>query len=123
MLALALAVTTLSGCGQSVASISDGELLEQLGSGDPPLVLDVRTPEEFASGHIEGAVNIPHDQVDGRIAELSASRDREVVVYCERGGRAAKALDVLERSGFRQVRHLEGDMSGWRSKQLPCVGC
>jgi rhodanese-related sulfurtransferase len=111
------------GCGRAAATISDRELLEQLGSGNPPLVLDVRTPAEFASGHIEGALNVPHDQIGERLEELSASRDREVVVYCERGPRAAQAADVLERAGFRLVRHLDGDMGAWRSNRLPCVGC
>jgi rhodanese-related sulfurtransferase len=119
----ALVLAAALGCGGDVATISDRDLLAQLGSPNPPLVLDVRTPQEYASGHIAGAVNLPHDEVGARLGELGAERDREVVVYCERGPRALKALDILEASGFREVRHLDGDMSGWRSKALPCVGC
>ena len=121
-LALFAALALGIGCVRDMVSISDVELLERLRAADPPLVLDVRSPKEFESGHIAGARNLPYDEVGERLAELGDSRDREVVVYCERGFRAAKAADVLEGAGFRVV-HLEGDMSGWRSKKLPCTGC
>ena len=121
--AVALALGLSTGCGWGVASISDQELLARMGASDPPLVLDVRSPKEYAAGHISGAVNLPYDQVEERLTELEGARDREVVVYCERGPRAYRALGVLADAGFRDVRHLEGDMSGWRKKQLPCTGC
>jgi len=111
------------GCGPAAPSISDRELLSRLESSDPPVVLDVRTPQEFAAGHIVGALNIPIDEVEGRLGELDGARTGEVVVYCEKGPRALKALAVLERAGFAGARHLEGDMSAWREQQLPCVGC
>ncbi len=122
VLALVVIVLLGSGCMGDMASISDIELLERLGAADPPLVLDVRSPKEFDTGHIAGAKNLPYDEVGDRISELGDARDREVVVYCERGFRAAKAADALEGAGFRVV-HLEGDMRGWRDKKLPCVGC
>ena len=87
--------------------------------GTAPLLLDVRTPEEYASGHVPGAVNIPHDQLGSRVNEIEAHRDQEVVVYCERGGRAANAAETLEAAGFITIRHLSGDMSAWRDAGLP----
>ena len=63
-----------------------------------------------------GAVNVSHEYVADRIGELGPAR--EVVVYCERGGRAAQAADVLRDAGFT-VRHLAGDMSAWREQGLP----
>jgi len=121
--AAALALGLSTGCGFGVPSISDQELLARMEASDAPLVLDVRSPKEFAAGHIPGAVNLPYDQVEERIDELGPSRDRQVVVYCERGPRAFRALGTLEDAGFADLRHLEGDMSGWRQKQLPCTGC
>ena len=79
-------------------------------------MLDVRSAEEFTSGHVPGARNIAFDQVAAHIAKLGAPG--EVVVYCEHGGRAAKAAEVLNRAGFR-VQHLTGDMSAWREQGLP----
>jgi rhodanese-related sulfurtransferase len=104
------------------ATIAPAELARRL-SEDPPLVLDVRTPEEFASGHVPGAVNIPHTELGERLAELPGDRGGEVVVYCERGGRAARAEDLLREAGYTAVRHLEGDMAAWRRDRRPCEGC
>jgi phage shock protein E len=107
-------------CGGSGAGarseIAPEELLAVAGQAGAPLVLDVRSPEEFATGHVPGARNVEYDEVAARLVELGPAR--EVVVYCEKGGRAAKAEEVLAGAGFA-VRHLTGDMSGWRAAGLP----
>ena len=84
-------------------------------------ILDVRTQEEYASGHVPGALHIPHDEVATRLEEVGADRDRTLVVYCERGGRAMQAEEALRAAGYTDVRHLEGDMRGWREAGLPVV--
>lgn len=118
LLALCLAA---GGCvaETSDAGTSQAEVAARIESGSAPLLLDVRTPEEYARDHVPGAVNIPHDQLASRVSEIDVHRDREVVVYCERGGRAAKASEILEASGFSTIRHLDGDMSAWREAGLP----
>jgi rhodanese-related sulfurtransferase len=78
-------------------------------------VLDVRTPEEYAAGHVPGAVNIAIGTLDERVSEVP--KDRLIVVYCEKGSRAARAEKLLSANG-REVRHLAGDMSGWRAAKL-----
>lgn len=83
------------------------------------VILDVRTPEEFAAGHVPGARNIPHDQLPNRIAELAGIEDREVVVYCRSGRRAATAQDTLAAHGFKRIIHLEGDMLKWEAERRP----
>jgi rhodanese-related sulfurtransferase len=105
------------------SSISQAELAERIGTRSAPLIIDVRSRSEFDTGHIPGAVNIPHDELPGRLGELGTKRDREIVVYCERGGRSMAAASALRGSGFPTVRRLEGDMSAWRAAQLGCVGC
>ncbi|HEY8154298.1 MAG TPA: rhodanese-like domain-containing protein [Myxococcota bacterium] len=113
----ALSCSAEAGAGAAV-DISSQQAIELQESGEVLLFVDVRTPEEYASGHVPGAVNIPKDQLPGRLAELESSRDR-LVVYCERGPRAAAAAATLQRAGFTGVRHLSGDMSGWRAAGLP----
>lgn len=75
-------------------------------------VLDVRSPEEFAEGHLAKAVNLPVAQVGSRISEIEAlvggDRSRPVVVYCAAGGRAAKAKAALEAAGFTNVTNGGG---------------
>lgn len=61
------------------------------------LLLDVRTPQEFAEGHVNGATNIPVQELPQRVAELGAAR--QVVVYCRSGGRSAAAAQILRRAG------------------------
>jgi len=83
------------------------------------LILDVRTPDEYGSSHVPGAVNVPHGEVAERLAELGTNRDRPVIVYCESGRRAGLAEAVLVEAGFSDVRHLEGDMRAWREAGRP----
>ena len=117
---LAASLLAILGCSAStpgVQEISPAEFLS-----NPPedvLILDVRTPDEFRSGHVPDALNIPHDQLSDRLAELGSDPDRTVVVYCERGGRAGQAAEVLLDAGYGSVLHLEGDMSDWRAKGHP----
>jgi rhodanese-related sulfurtransferase len=114
---LLLTVLACGGGGATDPSeISAQALLAFAGQTNAPLVLDVRSAEEFAGGHVPGAVNVSHEHVAARIGELDPAR--EVVVYCERGPRAAKAADVLRDAGFA-VQHLTGDMSAWREQGLP----
>lgn len=121
LLQLAGLVAVALACGPASPIVSQEELLERLESGSPPLLLDVRTPAEFASGHVPGALNVPHTELADRLAELEP--DDEVVVYCESGRRAQVASSLLEARGFSAVRHLDGDMSAWRRAELPCTGC
>jgi rhodanese-related sulfurtransferase len=81
-------------------------------AGERPFIVDVRTAEEFDPGHIEGAVNIPVDELRARLAEIP--RNREIVVYCQVGQRGYLATRVLLQSGFSAL-NLSG---GYRSYQL-----
>lgn len=81
------------------------------------LLLDVRTPKEFAEGHVPGARNIPLHELSSSLHLLP--RDQPITVYCEVGGRAGKAIGLLEDAGFNQVRELTGSMRVWRAKGLP----
>lgn len=72
-------------------------------AGDSVLYLDVRTPEEFRTGHVEGAVLLPHDQMEQRWQELAEWQDKPVVVYCRSGRRSGIAIDVLRARGFNNL--------------------
>jgi phage shock protein E len=87
----------------------DGAQAKKLVDGGA-LLLDVRTPEEFASGHVGGAVNIPVQVLGQRLAEVG-SKDREVVVYCKSGGRSARAATELRQAGYKV--HDLGGIGNW----------
>jgi rhodanese-related sulfurtransferase len=74
-------------------------------------LVDVRTPGEFAGGHLPGAVNIPVDELDGRLGELQP-KEGAIVLYCRSGRRSAIAARTLKAAGFAEVRDL-GSMSRW----------
>jgi rhodanese-related sulfurtransferase len=102
----------------TIPVITEQQLLARQAKHDPSLVvLDVRTPKEYAEGHVPGAVNISHDQVASRLAEIP--RDKDVVLYCHSGRRAGMAADVLKSNGYSRLYHLEGDMMGWVAQKQP----
>jgi rhodanese-related sulfurtransferase len=125
ILAVALLLAAAVSCYRAAAesSITQAELADRIAAERAPLILDVRTQSEFSTGHIPGAVNIPHTELAGRLGELGGGSDREIVVYCEGGSRAMAAASELQRAGFSSVLLLQGDMSAWRKSQRFCVGC
>ena len=98
-------------------SISAAQLQARRESGVAPVVIDVRTREEYASGHIPGAVHIPFDQVAQRISEVDAPNG--VALYCMIGPRARKGESALLDSGYKSVLHLEGGLAAWQAAGLP----
>ncbi len=74
-------------------------------------LVDVRTPGEFAAGHIDGAVNVPIQELEGRLHELGPKRDA-IVLYCRSGNRSNRAATLLRSAGYATVHDL-GAMSRW----------
>jgi rhodanese-related sulfurtransferase len=101
-------------------SISPAELHAQRESGVAPVVIDVRTPEEYATGHIPDAVNIPFDQVAERISEVDAPHG--VALYCMVGPRARKGEAALLAVGYQKTFHIEGGLAAWQKAGLPVAG-
>ena len=103
-------------------NIEPQALVERLESADPQLlVLDVRSAAEFDEGHIPGAVNIPHDVIGSRIAELGPAGERDIVVYCRSGRRSALAIETLKVAGFSRLFHLEGDYLRWSEEHRTLI--
>ena len=99
-------------------AVAPAAVAEITARDDAPLLLDVRSPEEFAAGHVAGAVNIPHDQVASRLSEVRASGRPWVLVYCRSGKRAESAEAVLAKAGF-DVRKVDGSWLRWEAEGLP----
>ena len=114
----AVFVAACSG-GETSAPISQAELLARINDKSAPHILDVRSTEEFQQSHVPGAVNLPIDKFEQQLPAMSLKKSDEIVVYCESGFRAGKAEAALKQLGFFEVRHLQGDMRGWRDASLP----
>ncbi len=80
-----------------------------------PLILDVRTPNEYYSGHIEGAKLIPLQQLDARISELNAYKNKDILVYCRSGNRSTVASQILIKNGFSKLHNLRPGIRGWEA--------
>jgi rhodanese-related sulfurtransferase len=96
-------------------------LAGRMAARQAPLLLDVRTSAEYREGHLAGALNVPVDEVAARHGVLGIPRDREVVVYCKSGRRAARARDTLVSLGYTNVKLLEGSADAWRAEGRPLV--
>ncbi len=88
---------------------------------DGATVIDVRTPEEFAAGHIIGARNVPAAGLPDALPALAKYRDKPVVVCCEAGSSSAAAIKQLQAQGFTRVANLRGGMAAWKQENLPLI--
>ncbi len=101
------------------AAISPDELEAARSRGAPVRILDVRTPAEFAGGHIPGAINIPHTELRSRGLNEIGGTDQRIVVTCASGGRARTAAAILRELGCRDVVLLDGHMNRWCAEGRP----
>ena len=83
------------------------------------VILDVRTVSEFNDGHIEGAINIPVEEIANRLSELD--KNDELLVYCRTGNRSATAVGILEDAGFTKIYHMHEGISVWVQRAYPVV--
>jgi rhodanese-related sulfurtransferase len=93
-------------------------LLARIARGDAPAVLDVRSPAEFAAGHVPGAVNMPFTSVLVGSDGVRSPKSETLVVYCGHGPRAWLAAAALRRRGYTRVTYLRGHMAAWRRAGL-----
>ena len=93
--------------------------LTQMINRGKTVVVDVRSADEFAAGHLRDAKHIPLADLANRIGELDKSKSRTVVVVCQTGARADKAARQLQAAGFEDVYALEGGQAVWVAAGLP----
>jgi rhodanese-related sulfurtransferase len=113
----------------SVETVSAAQVKEGLDSGAVDVVLDVREPDEWAKGHVPGALNVPRGMLEIRAdpdspatdPALSAGRNARVVVYCLKapGARSLLAAQTLGRMGYPNVAAMRGGFEEWRAEGLP----
>lgn len=83
------------------------------------LVLDVREPAAYASGHILGAKNLPLAEIDKRAADFEKYKSKTVIVHCDTGSTSARAVGLLKARGFENVVSLSGGFRAWLQASLP----
>ena len=103
---------------QNVQLVPPAEFAQQIDK-EKGQVIDVRTPKEFQSGHIEGAVNLHVYDQDFEQRADKLKKDVPVYVYCKAGGRSAEAVETLKAKGFRDIIELEVGMDAWNEAGKP----
>ena len=99
--------------------VSVNEARDLIQENPEMVILDVRTPSEYEDAHIEGAINIPVEEIAGRLNELSAND--VILVYCRTGNRSGTAVGIMEENGFSKIYHMHEGISTWISEGLPVV--
>lgn len=119
---LALLVFSLTSCLKTKTDgvvVLNPEKFEQKMQKDNVQLVDVRTPEEFASGHLPNAINININGADFEAETAKLDKDKPVLVYCKSGMRSAKASANLKVQGFKNISDLDGGITSWKDAGKP----
>ena len=118
---LVLFIALAAGCsqGQNKSVLAPQAFAEKLKATSGSTLIDVRTPEEFAEGHLAGAKNFDWNGEHFEHQVMGLDKSKPVFVYCLKGGRSASAASRLRDMGFKEVYELEGGTSNWQAAKLP----
>lgn len=104
---------------QGSMQLSVQDFAQKISTTQDEIILDVRTPEEFAGGHLTDAVNIDRNSSDFSNKVAGLDKSKPVFVYCLSGGRSSSAAGYLRADGFKEVYEMVGGMMKWRAANLP----
>ena len=103
----------------STERVSPSALAEELASGNPPLVMDIRAPREWSAKHLSDSVNLPLSHLQERIGEIP--RTRRIAVHCAGGYRSSIAVSILNQHGITNLIELAGGITAWEAARFPVV--
>jgi rhodanese-related sulfurtransferase len=104
---------------QMAALLGPQDVRSMMVSRPEVALIDVRTPEEFAAGHIAGAVNIDYKAEDFADQVARLPKDRDYILYCRTGHRSGLAQEKMQGLGFRNISHMNGGITAWQEGGLP----
>lgn len=113
-----LMVPALKGAG--AGSLTPADAVQRI-NREKAVVVDVREAEEYVTGHITNAKNIPLVQLDERLPQVAKNKSVPVVLVCEKGARAVRAEAMAKKLGYEKAQALAGGMKGWRDAGMPVV--
>lgn len=121
LLFLLIGLVVLAGCSSTTSKTLDTTQFQELTQQPGVVTLDVRTPQEFASGHLPNAVNI--DVESPTFTQQVAKLDPEVeyAVYCRSGNRSITAMEIMGDEGVQKTADLDGGIVAWEAAGLPVV--
>ena len=106
--------------GQTNNDLEIDEFVKKMAS-EKYLLIDVRTAEEFAAGHIQGAINIDYYSADFSNQIEKIGKEKPVLLYCRSGNRSAKSMQMMYEMGFVEVKHLYGGIKAWKAENRKII--
>ena len=88
---------------------------------DAAKLIDLRSPNEFADGHITGSINIPYADIEDRLHEIKLQEGKSLVLICDSGSQSANAGEVLNKSGYQNTVILSCGIGAWKLDNLPLI--
>ncbi len=109
---IAMCLLFVSGCtkkqDETGRSTDSSNFSESSKTGESVLVIDVRTKQEYSSGYIKGAINIPYTEIANKIENYAVNKDQKILLYCLSGSRSGIALNTLKNLGYTNVENIGG---------------
>lgn len=99
--------------------LSPAMAIRLMNNHDDALVIDIRTAADYKSGHIKGAKSAPLAEFASKIDSFSSNKDKPVLIYCNSGNTATRAIKLLKNAGFEKINNLEGGIVAWKDANLP----
>ena len=115
MIQIAAVVLLLNSCGASYMKISQDKAMQMMQEQEDYLIVDVRRPDEFAEGHIAGAINVPNEDITDEMPELLPDKDQLLLIYCRSGNRSKEASQKLADMGYTKVYEF-GGINTWEGE-------
>ena len=98
---------------KNVASITADDAMTLMQTSRDLVIIDVRNPDEFKSGHIQGAKNFPLGDMPRRLKELEKYRGKPLLVHCASGSRSSRAVGILLKHNYGPIYHMNRGLQGW----------
>jgi len=105
----------------SVPTVTILEVKKMMDAGTTTLIIDIRDKEDFADGHISGAINIPRDDLQKRLPELVPDKSANVVLYCQTDRRSPPATKTINDLGYKNAVDMKGGFDAWEAAAYPTV--
>ncbi len=124
---LVFSLAVIVGCGgnatetptQIIEDITPQEAFTLIQNNPDFVIIDVRTPGEFAEGHIENAINLDYYSETFRDELDKRDKNKTYIIYCRSGGRSGNALTIMDGLNFGEVYNVLGGMNSWKAEELP----
>jgi len=119
LLILFIVVFVQASCGQSTETTRSAEKFKEEIANPDVILLDVRTPEEFAEGHLENSINLNYNDADFASKVDSLDKKKQYEIYCRSGKRSGASVKLMQEKGIKNVHDLQGGILEWEAKGFP----